>query len=99
MPSPRSIGSSMPLWAGDPPSSAGKLVQLYVSHLRNKLGRDAIETVPPGYRMQVSPLALDRVRFEQLLREGRAAQAADNPQLAVAILSRGLALSARPGAR
>ena len=80
------------LWAGDPPSSAGKLVQLYVSHLRNKLGRDAIETVPPGYRMQVSPLALDRVRFEQLLREGRAAQAADNPQLAVAILSRGLAL-------
>ena len=80
------------LWAGEPPSSAAKLVQLYVSHLRNKLGREAIETVPSGYRMQISPLALDCVRFEQLLREGRAAQAADNAQLAVAILSRALAL-------
>ena len=80
------------LWPGEPPSSAAKLVQLYVSHLRNKLGREAIETVPSGYRMQISPLALDCVRFEQLLREGRAAQAADNAQLAVAILTRGLAL-------
>ena len=48
--------------------------------------------MPSGYRMQISPLALDCVRFEQLLREGRAAQAADNAQLAVAILTRGLAL-------
>ena len=76
----------------EPPSSAAKLVQLYVSHLRNKLGREAIETVPSGYRMQVAPLALDCVRFEQLLREGRAAQTADNAQLAVAILTRALAL-------
>ena len=80
------------LWAGEPPSSAAKLVQLYVSHLRNKLGREAIETVPSGYRMQIAPLALDCVRFEQLLREGRAAQTADNAQLAVAILTRALAL-------
>ena len=80
------------LWADEPPASAAKLVQLYVSHLRNKLGREAIETVPSGYRMQISPLSLDCARFEQLLREGRAAEAADNPQLAVAILSRGLAL-------
>ncbi len=80
------------LWAGEPPSSAVKLVQLYVSHLRNKLGREAIETVPSGYRLQISPLALDSARFEQLLRDGRAALAADNAQLAVAILSRGLAL-------
>src|SRR4051812_6035326 len=80
------------LWAGEAPSSAGKLVQLYVSHLRSKLGRDAIDTVSPGYRIRISPLALDCVRFEQLLREGRAAQGADNAQLAVAILSRGLAL-------
>ena len=48
--------------------------------------------MPSGYRMQISPLALDCVRFEQLLREGRAALAADNAQLAVAILTRGLAL-------
>ena len=80
------------LWADETPSSAAKLVQLYVSHLRKKLGRDAIETVPLGYRMQISHLALDCVRFEQLLREGRAALAAGNAQLAVAILSRGLAL-------
>lgn len=80
------------LWAGEPPSSAAKLVQLYVSHLRNKLGRGAIETVQSGYRAQIAPLSLDYVRFEQLLREGREAQAAGNARLAVAILSRGLAL-------
>ena len=80
------------LWGSAPPSSAVKLVQLYVSHLRSKLGRAAIETVPSGYRAQIAPGSLDRVRFEQLLREGREARASGNARLAVAILSRALAL-------
>lgn len=80
------------LWGSAPPSSAKKLVQLYVSHLRNKLGRAAIETVPLGYRAQIAPVSLDCVRFEQLLREGREAQISGNARLAVAILSRALTL-------
>jgi predicted ATPase/DNA-binding SARP family transcriptional activator len=80
------------LWGGAPPSSSTKLVQLYVAHLRNKLGRAAIETVPSGYRVQIAQASLDCVRFEQLLREGREAQASGNAQLAVAILTRALAL-------
>src|SRR6476620_914522 len=80
------------LWRAAPPSSAAKLVQLYVSHLRKKLGRETIETVPLGYRLEIAADSLDCVRFEQLLREGREAQVAGNPQLAIAILSRALAL-------
>ncbi len=80
------------LWSSDPPFSAAKLVQLYVSHLRRKLGRATIETVPSGYRVQIAPGALDSARFEQLFREGRVARASGNARLSVAILSRALAL-------
>jgi predicted ATPase/DNA-binding SARP family transcriptional activator len=80
------------LWEDGPPSSATKLVQLYVSHLRSKLGRSAIATVPSGYRVDVAPGSLDSLRFEELLREGREAQRSGNAQLAEAILSRALTL-------
>jgi len=80
------------LWGSAPPSSAKKLVQLYVSHLRAKLGRAVIATVPSGYRAQIAPVSLDCVRFEQLLREGREAQMSGNARLAFAILNRALAL-------
>jgi predicted ATPase/DNA-binding SARP family transcriptional activator len=80
------------LWGGAPPSSAPKLVQLYVSHLRNKLGRTAIETVRSGYRAKLAPSSLDCVQFEELLREGREAHLSGNAQLAAAVLSRALAV-------
>ena len=80
------------LWGESPPASAAKLVQHYVSQLRNKLGRGAIATVPPGYRAHIAAGSLDSLRFEQLLREGRDARQAGNPRLAAAILGRALAL-------
>jgi len=80
------------LWGDAPPASAAKLVQHYVSQLRDKLGRTAIVTVSPGYRTQIAAGSLDSVRFEQLLREGREARLSGNPRLAVAILGRALAL-------
>jgi predicted ATPase/DNA-binding SARP family transcriptional activator len=80
------------LWGDAPPATATKLVQLYVSHLRTKLGRDAIATVPSGYRAEVAYGSLDSLRFEELLREGREARRTGNAQLAEAILSRALAL-------
>ena len=80
------------LWSNDPPSSAPKLVQLYVSNLRRKLGRAVIETVPSGYRARIVPGSLDSARFEQLFRDGRAARASGNARLAAATLTRALAL-------
>ena len=53
------------LW-GEPPASSQKLLHVYVSQLRKALGRDTIETRPPGYRVRVEDGRLDLVRFEAL---------------------------------
>ena len=80
------------VWGEQPPSSAAKLVQVYVSQLRRALGDAAIETRPPGYVMRVEPEHLDAARFERLLAGGREAMAAANPALAAALFRRGLGL-------
>jgi predicted ATPase/DNA-binding SARP family transcriptional activator len=80
------------VWGDCPPATAKKLIQLYVSHLRERLGRDSIATVPGGYRAEIAPEALDSTRFETLLRDGRAALAAGNAQLAQALFGRALGL-------
>jgi DNA-binding SARP family transcriptional activator len=38
------------LWGENPPATATKTIQVYVSQLRKLLGEDAIETRPPGTR-------------------------------------------------
>ena len=58
------------LWPDDPPASAAKVVQTYVSRLRKALGEDTIERRGGGYALTTPPTALDAVRFEQLVREG-----------------------------
>src|SRR5690349_10315408 len=65
------------LWGDDPPASARKLVQLYVSQLRRALGEDgpAIVTRGPGYELQLPAEAVDVVRMEQLVAAGRARDA------------------------
>ena len=57
------------LWGESPPSSAPKMVQLYVSRLRRVLdGNGArIVTRGRGYELQLSEVAVDAVRFELLL--------------------------------
>ena len=80
------------VWGEQPPSSAAKLVQVYVSQLRRALGEEAIETRPPGYLMALEPEQLDAARFERLLAGGRQAMAAANPALAASLLRRALAL-------
>ena len=70
------------LWGDAPPASAAKLVQHYVSQLRQ-------QARPRGDRLRFRPAtaheiaagSLDSLRFEQLLREGREARQAGNPQL------------------
>ena len=59
------------LWADEPPATAVKALQVYVSQLRKELGSDRLVTRPPGYLLRVDEGELDLDRFEQLRREGR----------------------------
>ena len=64
------------LWGEEPPPSAPKMVQLYVSHLRRVLDGDAsIATRGRGYELQLPEGAVDAVRFERLLQESRGREA------------------------
>src|SRR5215510_11379971 len=58
------------LWEDRPPDSAEKALQVYVSNLRKRLGRDRIVTKSPGYAIRVEPGELDLERFERLVEEG-----------------------------
>jgi len=59
------------LWEDDPPETAPKALQVYVSHLRKLLGRERVETRAPGYRLHVASGELDLVEFRRLRAEGR----------------------------
>jgi DNA-binding SARP family transcriptional activator/tetratricopeptide (TPR) repeat protein len=63
------------LWGADLPSAARTGVQNYVARLRQALGPAGlrITTQPGGYLIRVEPGELDLGRFEDLLREARAA--------------------------
>src|SRR4051812_45953275 len=64
------------LWGDVPPASAGKLVQLYVSHLRKALGgEDVIATHGRGYELRLARHDVDVGRFERLLAQGAAREA------------------------
>ena len=58
------------LWQDDPPVSAGKIVQTYVSRLRRALGPGSIERRGRGYRLSVARPALDHCQFEDLMTAG-----------------------------
>jgi DNA-binding SARP family transcriptional activator len=59
------------LWGAAPPPTAEAVVQNAVSRLRKTLGRDVIETRPPGYVLAVDPGAVDARRFERLVNDVR----------------------------
>jgi DNA-binding SARP family transcriptional activator len=62
------------LWPDDPPPSAAKVVQTYVSRLRKTLGPDAISRVDSGYAL--SPVVdVDALRFRELVGAGRSQEA------------------------
>ena len=60
------------LWGERWPSTAVKMVHIYVSQLRKVLPSGALQTRPPGYRLEVAPEALDLLRFERLSKAGEA---------------------------
>ncbi len=87
------------LWGDDPPASARKAIQVYVSRLRKLLPDGILQTRAPGYRLEVDHETVDLYRFErlradaQLAREqGRSADAAQRLRDALA-LWRGPALT------
>src|ERR671935_3030618 len=76
------------LWR-DPPASAHKVVQVYVSQLRKALGADAIETRAPGYLVRAAADESDLGRFEQLADQARAV---NDPARKAALLREALSL-------
>ena len=63
------------LWEEEPPATAHKALQLYVSQLRKLLGRERLQTKAPGYLLRVEPDELDLTRFERMQSEGRLREA------------------------
>jgi DNA-binding SARP family transcriptional activator len=63
------------LWEDEPPETAPKALQVYVSGLRKLLGKERLETRPPGYVLAVAPDELDLERFRGLRESGRPAEA------------------------
>ncbi|HET9242442.1 MAG TPA: winged helix-turn-helix domain-containing protein, partial [Gaiella sp.] len=59
------------LWGAEPPATADAVVQNAVSRLRKALGKETIETRPPGYVLRVDPGAIDARRFERLVHDAR----------------------------
>src|SRR4051794_29631769 len=53
------------LWEGEPPETAVKAAQIYVSQLRKLVG-ERLESRAPGYRLRLEPRELDVDRFEEL---------------------------------
>ena len=58
------------VWGEEPPETARKSLQVYISRLRKILGDDVIEAQGAGYVLHTMPDALDAGRFERLAREG-----------------------------
>ena len=59
------------LWEDEPPETAGKALQVYVSQLRKQLGRERLETRSNGYLLRLDPDELDLARFQRLQESGR----------------------------
>jgi DNA-binding SARP family transcriptional activator len=80
------------LWGEEPPDTATKALQGYVSQLRKALGADRVLTKPPGYSLRVEADELDLDRFELLVREGRELLTAGNSKAAAQRLGEALEL-------
>jgi DNA-binding SARP family transcriptional activator len=57
------------LWEDEPPETALKALQVYVSQLRKALGKERLETKVPGYRLNIDADELDLERFQHLADE------------------------------
>ena len=58
------------LWGDDPPRTAAKTLQTYISALRRQLPPGSIKTSPGGYRLDVESDDIDINVFEGSVRDG-----------------------------
>ncbi|MEN8114493.1 MAG: BTAD domain-containing putative transcriptional regulator, partial [Actinomycetota bacterium] len=82
------------LWPAGPPGGGARSLHVHVARLRPMLegaGDATIETIAPGYVLNVDPDAIDAVKFERLWREAKA-KLDTNPRHAAATLRRALGL-------
>ncbi|BCL16748.1 hypothetical protein GCM10017556_44870 [Micromonospora sagamiensis] len=96
------------LWENSPPTSVTTTLQTYVYQLRKHLQRaltpqsggtgpgsaptSELRTFAGGYMLSLAPEALDSLRFEQLVAQGRAALESGRTEAAARILRDALAL-------
>src|SRR5215831_2757556 len=80
------------LWGDDPPETASTGLQVYVSRLRKLLPEGSLQTRAPGYVLETDPEYVDVLRFERLLKEGRAALAAGDLERGTELIGEGVAL-------
>ncbi len=80
------------LWGEDPPVSAAKTLQTYVSALRRRLPAGVIATSGGGYRLQVGVDTVDVFVFERLIAAGQRALAAGDAEASVGWLHQALGL-------
>ncbi|MEU1669920.1 BTAD domain-containing putative transcriptional regulator [Streptomyces sparsogenes] len=80
------------IWDADPPADGHGALQALVGRLRRALGKDAVRSVPGGYRLCADPDDVDLHRFERLVTEGAAALEDGDPAKAAAVLDDALAL-------
>jgi YVTN family beta-propeller protein len=79
------------LWE-EPPATASRTVQAYVSRLRHELPAGAIQSRPGGYTFIADGAELDLDTFERRAEAGHAALAADEYERAASLLREALAL-------
>jgi len=83
------------VWGDEPPARAANLVSIYVLRLR-RLMADAdnlvLVTRAPGYQLRVTAQDTDALLFETLVRDGRRAYGAGDPQAAARLLAEALGL-------
>ncbi|ORT56873.1 AfsR family transcriptional regulator [Streptomyces sp. CB03238] len=80
------------VWTGAPPADEPAAVQALVGRLRRALGRDAVVSVPGGYRLGARPEDVDLFRFERLAADGATALGAGDPACAARLLDEALGL-------
>ncbi len=80
------------VWGEEPPRTARKTLQVYISRLRSLLGSAVIGATDSGYVLHVSPHdVVDSLRFEELAKKGQRLLESD-PAAAAGTLRRSLAL-------
>jgi predicted ATPase/DNA-binding SARP family transcriptional activator len=80
-------------WGDLPPAGAATALRAYLSRLRGVLGAGArLEHHPPGYRLSLDGASVDADEFERLVKDARAAAAADDHQGALDRLDAALGL-------